>query len=83
MLNIYHFFSDIYIVILNQGLKAKVYQKESTMDIIKEQLTYSDTGDAVYTVQIKNFYNKLKNWAPNKVIETKIFHVQDQRRTML
>jgi len=47
------------------------------MDITKEQLTYSDTGDAVYTVQIKDFHNKMKNWTPTKVIRTKSFQVLD------
>jgi len=53
------------------------YNHNGQMDITKEELTFSETGDAIYTVQIKDFHRKMKNWAPACVIQTKPFRVQD------
>ena len=50
-------------LVTKRGRVPKCLQT-SAMDTTKEQLTFSDTGDAVYIVQIKDFHNKLKNWAP-------------------
>ena len=47
------------------------------MNITKAELTFSDTGDAIYTVQIKDFHHKMKNWPPAEVISTKSFKVQN------
>ena len=47
------------------------------MNITKGELTFSDSGDAIYTVQIKDFYDKMKNWAPATSICTKVFKVQN------
>lgn len=47
------------------------------MNISKGELKFSDTGDAIYTVQIKDFHHKMKNWAPATAICTKVFKVQN------
>ena len=47
------------------------------MDIIVEGLTYDVSGDATYTVQIRNFHQKMKTWNPSSYITTEHFTVQD------
>ena len=47
------------------------------MDIINERLTYDGNGDATYTVQIRNFHQKMKTWNPSSKITTEHFTVQD------
>ena len=47
------------------------------MDIIDEGLTYDGNGDATYTVQIRNFHQKMKTWNPSSKITTEHFTVQD------
>ena len=47
-------------------------------NITKEELTFSDNGDdAIYSVQIKDFHYKMKNWSPGTDIRTKVFSVQN------
>ena len=47
------------------------------MDIAKEDLTFDDDEVPTYTVQIRNFHHKMKNWSPTTSIRTKTFKVQD------
>ena len=47
------------------------------MDIIDEGLTYDGNGDATYSVQIRNFHQKMKTWNPSSKITTEHFTVQD------
>ena len=47
------------------------------MDIIDEGLAYGGNGDATYSVQIRNFHQKMKTWNPSSYITTKHFTVQD------
>ena len=46
------------------------------MDTVKEELSYENYGDATYTIQIRNFHHKMKNWAPGNSIRTKQFQLQ-------
>ena len=46
------------------------------MDTVKEELSYENYGDATYTIQIRNFHHKMKNWAPGNFITTKQFQAQ-------
>ena len=48
------------------------------MNIVKEELTINEDGNAIYTVQIKDFHHKMKNWPPGMNIATKRFRVQGQ-----
>ena len=47
------------------------------MDITKEELNFDKEGNAVYTLQIKDFHNKMKSWESGKYIESKHFKLQD------
>ena len=47
------------------------------MDIIDEGLTYDGNGDATYSVEIRNFHQKMKTWNPSSKITTEHFTVQD------
>ena len=47
------------------------------MDITKEELNFDKEGNAVYTLKIKNFYNKMKSWKSGKCIDSKHFKFQD------
>ena len=47
-------------------------------NITKEELKFIDSGDdPIYTVQIKDFHHKMKNWSPATAIYTKAFQVQN------
>ena len=49
-----------------------------TTNMTKEELTFSDNGDdAIYSVQIKDFHYKMKNWTPGTDIRTKVFSIQN------
>ena len=48
------------------------------MNIVKEKLTTNKDCDSIYTVQIKDFHHKMKNWPPGVRILTKKFRVQGQ-----
>ena len=47
------------------------------MDIAKEDLKFDKEGNAVYTLQIKDFHNKMKSWEAGKHIDSKHFKFQD------
>ena len=47
------------------------------MNIAKEELTFDGNGIHSYTVQVRNFHQKMKNWAAGERIDTKEFKVQD------
>ena len=47
------------------------------MDVTKEELKFDDEGNAVYTMQIKDFYDKMKSWETGKGIDSKHFKFQD------
>ena len=47
------------------------------MDVAKEDLTFDKEGNAVYTLQIKDFHNKMKSWESEKHIDSKHFKFQD------
>ena len=42
------------------------------MDVTKEELKFDDEGNAVYTLQIKDFHNKMKTWKSGEYIENNI-----------
>ena len=46
------------------------------MYIAKEDLTINEDSNAIYTVQIKDFHRKMKNWPPIIKIRTNKFRVQ-------
>jgi len=47
------------------------------MDVSKEELKVDAEGNAVYTIQIKDFQKKMKTWEPAKKIESKHFKFQE------
>ena len=47
------------------------------MDVTKEKLKFDKEGNAVYTLKIKDFYNKMKSWVSGKYIDSKHFKLQD------
>ena len=58
--------------------KEKIDCAVVAMNITKEELTFNKDGNAIYTVQIKDFHHKMKNWPPSSQILTKEFEVQGQ-----
>ena len=47
------------------------------MNIDKEELTFDAIGVPIYTVQVRNFHQKMKNTSSGERIVTKVFKVQD------
>ena len=47
------------------------------MDVTKEEFKFDNEGNALYTLQIKDFHNKMKNWISGKRIDSKHFKFQD------
>ena len=47
------------------------------MNLSKEKLTFDDNGDPTYTVQIKDFHHKMKNWSTGRYVHTQAFKVED------
>ena len=47
------------------------------MDIAKEDLTFDVDGVQTFTVQIRDFHHKMKNWSPTTSIQSRAFKVQD------
>lgn len=47
------------------------------MDIIDQRLKFECNGDVTYSVQIRDFHFKMKNWNPSARIITNHFTVQD------
>ena len=47
------------------------------MDIIEQRQIFEGSGDVNYSVQIRNFHFKMKNWNPSARIITNHFTVQD------
>ena len=43
----------------------------------KEELTFDDNGDAIYTVKIRDFHNKMKLWSAGCAIDSKHFTLKD------
>ena len=47
------------------------------MDVVNENLNFDKEGNAVFTLQIKDFHNKMKTWEAGKYIDSKHFKLQD------
>lgn len=45
--------------------------------ITKTDFNISDTGEATYKVQIRDFHLRMKNWPVGKVIQSEFFEIQD------